>query len=84
MNRDHNRIISSWAATIRRAIELGKDDAVYRLTRAFVQRLRELLDVERESARLTAAYARTTRLKTGVQRRHVADSHREDAPADAV
>jgi hypothetical protein len=36
------RVVRSWSTATRRAIELGDGDAAYRLTVAFVGRLREL------------------------------------------
>lgn len=36
------RVVRAWTTTIKRAIELGDDDAAYRVTVAFVRRLREL------------------------------------------
>ena len=35
-------IVASWHRAVVRAIELGDADAAYRLTRAFVERCREL------------------------------------------
>jgi hypothetical protein len=42
MTREHERIVTHWRSTIGRAIELGDDGAAYRLTRALVDRCREL------------------------------------------
>lgn len=42
MTRYQHTVIDSWSWSIRRAIELGLLNTAYRLTVAFVRRLREL------------------------------------------
>lgn len=42
MTRLHHAIVRSWADTVETAIRCGDPDAAYRLTVAFLRRLREL------------------------------------------
>jgi len=39
---DRRPIVQSWSNAIRQAIAAGDADAAYRLTRAYVERLREI------------------------------------------
>jgi hypothetical protein len=42
MTRGQSQVINSWTACIWHAIQLGNDDAAYRLTIGLVRRCREL------------------------------------------